>query len=283
MTISRKVGLHIIGGTSVPLGHPAMVKLVDCSPEYVAQVRKQMKPDTLIVVRWVEAEQPLDDPERNAQSWFDRRYWVMERMWPAKPIAFEGYNEVADMQAEAYCRFEVERLRLMVGNAAVGNFSVGTPDLPIWETYRPMLDMMGESDYLGLHEYWSHQPDLVNPYHVRRFRMAPELTGKRLVITECGRDVVEGHGRPGWKLTCSADEYLMDLRKLGELYDECPQVLGACVFTVGGKWGDFDVTDIWPRVVAEYETLQPSPVRWAVEMQDTFDNGQRRVTIERKV
>ena len=56
----NKLGLHILGGTSVGLGRPRLVKLVDVSVAYVAQVRAAVGPDCLIIVRWVQA---LNRPE----------------------------------------------------------------------------------------------------------------------------------------------------------------------------------------------------------------------------
>ena len=54
--------------------------LVDCSPEYYAQVRAMMGPDVLIEMRWTERDdyQPLDDPERRADEWWARRRRAIE-------------------------------------------------------------------------------------------------------------------------------------------------------------------------------------------------------------
>ena len=41
----KRISLHIIGGTSLALagaGKPRIVKLIDCSPEYKAQVRAEV-------------------------------------------------------------------------------------------------------------------------------------------------------------------------------------------------------------------------------------------------
>ena len=143
MKISRKIGLHIEGGTSVPLVSPTgvsptVVKLVNVSPEYVAQVRKQVGPNTLIVIRWTEAEQPLDNPVENARRWFDRRRRQMEEIDPNRGylddiVAFEGYNEIPDELASAYCAFEIERLQLLAWeeiNYDIGDFRIGARDVP---------------------------------------------------------------------------------------------------------------------------------------------------------
>ena len=313
MKISRKIGLHIEGGTSVPLVSPTgvsptVVKLVNVSPEYVAQVRKQVGPNTLIVIRWTEAEQPLDNPVENARRWFDRRRRQMEEIDPNRGylddiVAFEGYNEIPDELASAYCAFEIERLRLMHEaefNSVIGNFSIGTPDFPVWAVYKPMLDAMGPGDYLGLHEYWANWRDMSNTYHLLRFtrpEVEPFLRGKRIILTECGRDRIEDGGLPsgewgyrGWRADpeCTPEKYAEELWELGTALDRHDLVVGACVFGVGGfGWGDFDVTGLWPRVVAEYEPepVEPPAERWETVNVCEFDAGDEhlRSTIERKV
>jgi|GEM_PF-2689277 len=277
-----KLGLHIIEGFQGNLaihgaGAPRLVKLVDVSVAYVLQVRAEVGPNCLIIVRWVET-QPLANPEQEAIAWFQRHKAQMQAMVAAGTgdptdddpyIAFEGYNEVPDHQAEQYVRFEIERLRQMHAAdlySVIGNFSVGTPDLPVWATYMPMLNAMRAGDWLGLHEYWSSRNDLTNPWHVGRWRLVPELDGIPIIVTECGRDVVEGQGAAGWKQTASAEEFLGDLRQYNALLAEFPRVRGGTVFTGGRiyeQWRDFDVNDLWPRVVAEYT---PGPVEPPISM-----------------
>ena len=271
MTISRRIGLHVINSTSQALGHPTVVKLVDPSLEYYRRVRAEVGPDCLIVVRWYHAVQPLDNPAVNARDWFNaHRAWMQAIPDPDNTV-FEGWNEVGDEQAPQYAAFEMARLALLhsIGRrACVGNWSVGCPDLPVWMTYSQMLRGMRSTDVVGLHEYWSDRADLENIWHVRRFTLpavAAHLQGKQIIITECGRDYTPdtGKGKPGWMLTCSADEYLGDLRRLGELYDDCPNVIGACVFQTGSsdpQWGPFNVWSIWPSVVSEYATDVVAPI-----------------------
>ena len=263
-----KLGLHIIEGYSGQLGQPRLVKLVDASVAYVQQVRAQVGPRCVIIIRWYEQQQPLDDPITRARQWFDGRVAEMLAMSAYGPIAFEAYNEIPDHQAAAYCRFECERLALMHAaglRAVVGNFSVGTPDLPTWDIYRPMLQAMREGDLLGLHEYWSDHADLGNHWHVGRWRLVPTLDGIQIAVTECGRDRVENRGEAGWRRTCNADEFLADLRAYNSILMQQDRILGATVFTGGRiyeQWRHFDVNDIWPRVVAEYDPhreVSPKP------------------------
>ena len=259
----NRIGLHIIGGTGLALagaGRPRIVKLCDCSPEYKAQVRAQVGPECLIVVRWVEAAQPLSAPEAEAEEWFRRHEGQMRQMAAGDgQVIFEGYNEVPDSLAERFGRFEAHRLGLLhwAGlRAGVGSWSVGTPDVGVWETYRPALAAMDSRDVLCLHEYWADGGDLGNPWLVGRFAnpsIAVYLRGKAIAVTECGRDQVGGRGAPGWQRTCSAETYLDELRQYDALLARYPQAIGATVFTVGGQgWEAFNVEPIWPEVVAEY-------------------------------
>jgi hypothetical protein len=231
---------------------------VDVSPIYVRQVRGLVGPPCLIVVRWVE-NNLLDNP---AATWFNRHLAQMQAMSAGDAnVAFEGPNEVADSDARRYSVWELARMRLMhtAGlRSVVGNWSVGTPDLPVWQMYRPLLNEMrgGDTpDLVGLHEYWADYADISNRWHCGRWTMVPEVAGKQLVVTECGRDKVEGHGQAGWQLTCTANEYMADLRAYSRLLDAYPQVLGATVYQTGAidpQWRPFEVSPIWARVIAEY-------------------------------
>jgi hypothetical protein len=185
-------------------------------------------------------------------------------------VAYESANEIADSDAPRYGVWELARMRLMhtAGlRSVVGNWSVGTPDLPAWKWYRPLLNEMraGDTpDLVGLHEYWADYADISNRWHCGRWTMVPELAGRPIVITECGRDIVEQHGQAGWQRSCTAAEYMADLRCYSRLLDSAPNVLGATVYQVGAidpKWKPFDVTPVWGQVVAEYagEVVMPEP------------------------
>lgn len=266
-----KICLHVMEGYNGRFGQARLVKLVNVSVPYVREVRNELGYEVPIIVRFEQAHQPLEDPEQNAEEWFHR---YAARMWDMQAVAgpriyFEGLNEIADGEApeydtaQRYALFELRRIELMHGSryrAVVGNWSVGTPDLPVWAIYAPVLDAMNpETDLVGLHEYWIDEDDIDNRWHCGRWTLVPELQarpGHRIVVTECGRDRVEGQGAAGWQKTCGPDQFLRDLRKYNELLMEHPRVLGATVFT-GGRiyedWRDFDVNGIWPRVVAQYD------------------------------
>lgn len=196
----NRIGLHVIGGTSLALtgaGKPRIVKLCDCSPEYKAQVRQAVGPDCLIVVRWVEPRQDLTAPEAEAEAWFARHAAQMRQMSAGDSnVIFEGYNEIPDSMAAAFARFELRRLALMHAaglRSVVGNWSVGVPNEKVWPTYKPMLDEMWPTDFVGMHCYWVDYADISNPWHTARWTLPeikPYLDGKKIAVTECGRDEI---------------------------------------------------------------------------------------------
>ena len=266
MTISRRIGLHVINSTSLALGQPAVAKIVDPSLDTYRRVRAEVGADCLVVVRFYHKPQPLDNPAVNARDWYQAHWAFIDALPTAENVVYEGWNEIGDAQAPQYCAFEVARLTLLHSagrRACVGNWSVGCPDLPVWMAYDQMLRAMHSTDVVGTHEYWSDRADLENVWHVRRFTLpavAANIGDRKIVVTECGRDAVEGRGKPGWMLTCSSNEYLGDLARLGELYDGCANVIGATVFQTGSadpQWGPFNVWSIWPQVVSEYVSVAP--------------------------
>ncbi len=262
----NKLGLHIIGGTSVALGRPTIVKLVNASPEYVRQVRAEVGPDCLIVVRWFEGVQALSSPEGNAADWVGRHRLDLLALSGDPNVVVEGYNEIPYELAVRFARFEVQRIRILhdLGlRAGVGSWSVGCPDVEAWCQYQPVLNIMGPQDVVCLHEYWADGDDLGNPWHVCRFALPgvwERLASLQIAVTECGRDAVEGQGQPGWQRTTDPQTYLAELRRYAEMLAQYPNVVGATVFQVGSsdsRWAPFEMTAIWPQVIAEYSAESP--------------------------
>ena len=99
---------------------------------------------------------------------------------------------------------------------------------------------MGPRDLLGLHEYWVDHRDIENPWHAGRWRIVPRLRDVPIVVTECGRDVVEGRGQAGWQRTCGAGEILADLHRYAAIIAEAPNVWGVRV----PRWAP---RPKWPR------------------------------------
>ncbi|MGQ9683646.1 MAG: hypothetical protein ACUVX9_14000 [Anaerolineae bacterium] len=262
-----KLGPEISRGTNVVLGKPKVIKLRNATREYVAELRQQMGPDGLIVVRFHDQADTNIDPRQSARDWHGRMRSEMLafRDAGAPNIAFEtGVNEPTNEQMDWLVPYSLEVITLMhndglhcvAGNPAVGNWSE-----EVWPKFKPVIDILRPGDYVGLHEYWVDTADIANPWHCGRWTLPPIATvlgNTRIVITECGRDQVEGRGKPGWKRTCSEEDYLWDLETYDILLNQHPNVVGATVFTLDKDWPDFDVYNIWPQVVYRYG-LTPTP------------------------
>lgn len=259
----NNIGLHIIGGTNLPLtkgnAKPRVVKLLDCSAAYYRQVRAAVGNDCLIVVRWYDANQPLGAPYENATGWFAKHRADIDAM-KSPTTAFEGYNEVADSNAAAYAEVEYWRGKLLHGddaNCVYLNSSVGTPREDIWPLHQRWLNDMRKGDYVGVHEYASDTADVDNRWHCGRWTLIPQLAGKDIVVTEWGFDYLEDtkRGKPGWQLSTTADDFFNANVKYAALLRKYPNVRGAVIFQVGSsdpRWSPFDPTPIWPRILDNY-------------------------------
>ena len=267
MSTMNKLGLHILSGYAGNLGKPRVVKLVDVSVTYKRQVRQQVGPACLIVIRWWLRDQPLNNPVQNARDWYAAHRAEMLAMAAGDPnVIFEtGYNEIPREQRAAFAVFLLELMRLMHSDGlrcGVGSWSVGTPELEDWDNeYRPVVDAMQPGDVLSLHEYMADGADVANRYHIGRFLLSPRIKNVPIIITEYGRDVFTENGRtfgfPGWHAdpNCSPNQYLGELRAGGAVYDACPNVLGVCVYTAGQitdqKWQNFEVNSLAAIIAAE--------------------------------
>jgi hypothetical protein len=270
VSMLNNIGLHVIGGSPCALANgnakPAIVKLVDPSIEYVREVRVIVGPDCLLVIRWTEADQNLDNPAVRAGNWFNKHLPFINAVKGAN-VLFEGLNEIADTNAANFATYELTRGHLLHGvgaNCGYLSTSVGAPDLPVWATYQPVLNDMRPGDYVCLHEYWSDTADIDNRWHCGRWTRVPQLALMPIAVTECGRDYLEDtkKGKPGYKLTCSDDVMVGDIRKYSALMAQYPNVKGATVFQVGSsdpQWAAFDVSSLWRRVVAEYTAASVTP------------------------
>ena len=256
-----KIGPEIYGGTHTPLGKPPVVKLPNVSKEYVAEVRQQVGPDCLIVIRF-EFDEPNEsmEPRQAAREWYDRRRSDMLEMKAAggPNIAFEtGANEVPDGQLDWYVQFSLELiprmhadgLRCVAGNPAVGTWSEEN-----WPKFKPVIAILKPDDFLGVHEYWADEAQIDNRWYCGRWSI-PEIAaviGKtRIVVTECGRE--SGLGKPD-----DPEQFLAELEKYDALLRQFPNVVGATAFTIDRNWGNYNLFGIWPQVVFRY-SLTPTP------------------------
>jgi murein DD-endopeptidase MepM/ murein hydrolase activator NlpD len=277
----NKLGLHIVYGHGYAgaLGRPATIKLLDPSVADVGTIRDRVGPDCLIDVRFYEhATTPSSD---HARAMYDRRRAQMlaMRVVGGRNVCFESpYNEPDRARMGQLVAAEsawLEQMHRDCLRAVVGNWAVGNPDPLQWCDYMPVLDALAPGDALGLHDYWAERADILNSWYVGRWAhpLAPDkLRQVAIVVTECGRDVIQDRarhgkdpGKPGWKRTASWDEYHADLRLYAETVLDAPNVIGAHVFQAGAndhQWDAFDLAEHWPVVVAGYSTSaipQPEP------------------------
>ena len=255
-------------GTHTPLGKPPVVKLRNVTREYVGEVRQEIGPGGLIVIRFGsdEADARLE-PRQAAREWFARRREDMLAMKAlGEPnIAFESpVNEPPDDLLDWYVQFCLEWVPLMHRDGlrcVVGNPAAGTWNEKNWPKFKPVIAILRPDDFVGLHEYWSDTEDIDNRWHCGRWtipEIAAVLGNTKIVVTECGRDRVEGRGQPGWQRTCDEETFLADLEKYDALLRQYPNVVGATAFTIDPNWPAFNLFGIWPQVVFRY-TLTPTP------------------------
>ena len=131
------------------------------------------------------------------------------------------------------------------------SFSTGCPQPEDWLYLKSQG--FGGVDAIALHEYWGNQG--FSTWNALRYRRVHDwLAGRHppLIVTECGRDAVEG-GTPGWKLGgISGTQYVNEQLAYDAELSRDPYVLGATVFTTGGApsgWGNFDVDDLVPLII----------------------------------
>lgn len=263
-----KIGLHVIanGVKAEALATAPVLCLVDCSTEYIQEVR-QHNPTAWIVVRWVfrgDQGAALREPEKAAEAWFaEHKAAILATCGPR--TVYQGLNEIGSGVSDLYLRYETMRATLLWEHGVgfgLGAWSVGEPDWYVWPMFAPLIARMGAGDAILLHEYIADASDLEKRWYTARWtdeRVAPMVAGHHLIITEWGRDVlIENNvrrGQAGWRGAVHADTMLMETARYNDLLCQSPEVIGACVFTGGvlGEWGAFDANVLWPRIVAGHK------------------------------
>lgn len=162
----------------------------------------------------------------------------------------ELYNEAYQSNAEisSYCDFLDQAIGLLHNlgyKTAAFSFSTGNPDYPTWSYCRTRS--FCHTDLVAMHEYWGTQGFTLN--NALRHRTLWRSGDPNIVITECGRDAVEG-GLGGWlKDGISADSYVNEIRDYYLQIKQDSYVVGATPFTGGPTpdWQNFDtdrITDL---------------------------------------
>ena len=126
-------------------------------------------------------------------------------------------------------------------------------------------------DAIALHEYWG--PDVTSEAVALRHRRLHAITGGShppVIITECGRDAVEG-GPQGWQAPgsgVSASKYFSELQRYDQaIGSDSNYVIGGTVFTAGadchgsptGCWEWFDTDPLTTLIVGSAGGGTPPP------------------------
>lgn len=213
--------------------------------------------------------QPIPDARKYADLWY--KDWLPLNPW-ARLVATPNEPVVLTVPVMEYCAaFLAELTRILhveFGRVAVvGNWSVGSPDFPLWAAYRPALEAVARyGAVLGRHSYGP-----LNDFYALRHRRdnaifaAMGFPDLPVLITECGWEnlpevLPDGSGRT-WasEPRRSALEYadyllLLDLELMKDRY-----VLGASVFTYGVNWSQHNINGSGVgRIMAD--ALAPRPV-----------------------
>jgi Ig-like domain from next to BRCA1 gene/Carbohydrate binding domain len=294
--VKSKLTIHtsFLGDKSMPFiqeAKPTVVKLLGGSstgsPWDKAAAIKSASPNTLIIGRIYFADEPASgDAKTRAQEWWSRCRGVIQA-YPAVDY-WEGYNEpsvdtVAKMQWLA--TFDAERVRILAENsrkAAIGSFSVGTPEVvrngqpygDYWRAFYPAIDAArANGGVLSLHEYSA--PSMKDQFDTSsgegwttgRYRkvytwfLKPDGRQIPLIITECGIDGgVIGQGQKGWKSYASGEQYMEQLKWYDSLLKQDSYVLGATIFSLEiPNWQDFDIAPIMPQLTAYVQAGGSTP------------------------
>jgi GH25 family lysozyme M1 (1,4-beta-N-acetylmuramidase) len=140
------------------------------------------------------------------------------------------------------------------------SFSTGQPEESDWRYLR--AHGYGGARVIGIHQYWGNQG--FTPWHALRHRTVHAWTAgdhPPFLITECGRDRVEG-GKGGWKADgLTEDAYLAELLAYEQELLRDPDVIAATPFTGGPTpdWSAFDVDPISGRLAAVTGPLPTPP------------------------
>lgn len=252
---------------------------------------KRISPETITIGRYAEPNQNIEgDPVARAREFVASH---LERYLLNPGVDYWlGWNEPVIQTREQmawYAAFEAERVVAMAEHglkAAIGNFSVGTPEAEVFGEFLPAIrTAMQHGGVLSLHEYGAPTmrdgvgaaipgADLVDGAGALTLRyrywynhfLQPNGLVIPLVITEAGIDGgvlaqanEDGDGWRGFVQTAVPDESLSRaaasyLEQLSWYDDELrrdPYVLGFAVFNVGdpdGPWSSFDMTDLLPQM-----------------------------------
>lgn len=282
-----KLGVHINFVTEADAmrdftlnARPVVVKTLHHDAVFWQEIKDEY-PELLLIGRRFVENQPLSDPEAEAEN-LARRIQDMSTAHICD--AWEGYNEIPRAKRDALYRFD-RRLAELLHQEGIkyiaGSWSVGVPDIPDWQE-PGMLDALRVADYIGVHEYCAPRMDdprgldtstdpLSGWFTLRYRKWYPTLPSdcqNPLLITECGIDSGAAHwdpgGQGGWRSFTDAQGYLEQLAWYDQNLQQDAYVTGATIFcwgTLDPTWDTFDLSGEMVDLLANYieEQAQPPP------------------------
>jgi hypothetical protein len=207
-------------------------------------------------------------PEQAAEMQVDVARQMADRLrsqgYPMSRFWFEGINEPMFWSVEppeAVARLERRRLALMHAarlNSVVLNAGVGWPGnggvqgaAVQWGWFDPVVDVWGENDMLGLHEYCGMNGPQENwRWWMGRYQQCPLQIP--IAITETGIDggVVPGQAGKGWhdlpptSMREKARQYIGQLAGYEQQLLKDARIRTGAIFTYDGiaeQWGHFNI------------------------------------------
>lgn len=238
--MSVKLGPHVILPSAPALrweaGAPVVKGLDDTA------VFSKVPSNAIRVFRHYFATQSLQNPQGVANT-------IINALndYDHSNLYVEVYNEAYQSSAEIqdYCDFLTQVITyLHAANLKVAafSFSTGNPDYPVWSYIRSRR--FCGADAVAIHEYWGDQGFTLQ--NALRHRTLWQVGDPKILITECGRDAVEG-GKAGWKISnITQDEYINELVAYDLQIQQDSYILGATPFTAGPTpdWQNFSTDEI---------------------------------------
>lgn len=140
-------------------------------------------------------------------------------------------------------------------------WSTGTPEENTWQAWRARG--WAGIDACALHGYWGSQG--FTPWHALRFPRFWQPGDPPVIVSECGRDAIEG-GKGGWKRDgLSPQAYAAELLAFNAELEKLPYVLGATPFTGGPapEWDNFDTDPLVDLILAGQPPPPPAGIAWS--------------------
>lgn len=191
------------------------------------------------IYRHYSAIQNLDDP----QTWANAIISDLAG-YRATNLIVEVWNETKPTPAQVKALVDIlHRAGLKVCGPC---WSTGNYTLADWQAFRAAH--WAGLDLIALHAYWGQLGFTID--HALRFTQYWQPGDPCILVTECGRDAVEG-GQGGWERdNISAQQYEAELQSYAKILPS--YVIGATPFTSGptSDWNKFDMDIISPSMPA---------------------------------